>query len=94
MKRNTVEDQLQEYWTICCEQSEVYGTGALFRQKVASAIAAARKKHNRETNKLYNPFRNVSLDLCYADSQIPLAERRNLSNEQPDAVFYTLYGDE
>lgn len=76
-KHNT-EDDVHEMVAICLE---VYYTEKKRNAEhiVKERISSYFKQRNQETNKLYNPWRNISIDQCFGESGMPVSEWINLT---------------
>ena len=66
------EDFFMELVLRCKETDSL--SGDIFLKRVYQAIDTLIQKQRQEAYKLYNPYRNLYLDKCYGDSQIPLGE--------------------
>ena len=77
---STDQDLLHEMIVCCFEVANVHKTFS--KTKAASSIETMVQKRNRESNILYNPYRNISLNQCVGESRVPVSEWMNLSDWQ------------
>ena len=67
-----------------CEEADHAASGCRFRDRALRIVEAALRRQRQETNKLYNPYRNLYLDKCYGDSKTPLGEWMHFSTDEED----------
>lgn len=76
------EDYFSTLVLLCLEADQKRTTYRNYQAKASQIICAELEKRRRETQKLYNPFKNLYLDKCYGDSSAPLGTWMNFSSEE------------
>lgn len=76
------EDYFSTLVLLCLETDERKTTPKMFHERACQKIDAELAERKRETQRLYNPFRNLYLDKCYGNSKIPLVAWMNFSSEE------------
>ncbi len=71
-------DDVHEMILICLDQM-TKAKGRAADQAMEKELMAFFKQRNRETNMLYNPRRNISMNQCLGDSDTPVSEWMNLT---------------
>lgn len=66
------EDYFSTLVLLCLEADCGRSSSAGFPARASRLIRAELETRRQETQKLYNPFRNLCLDQCYGDSRTPL----------------------
>lgn len=75
------EDYFSTLVLLCLEADCGRPSTGGFRAQADRLIRTELKTRRQETQKLYNPFRNLYLDQCYGDSRTPLGAWLDLSRE-------------
>lgn len=76
------EDFFATLVLLCLEVDQRKTTLRKFQAEAYQRINTELKKRKQETQKLYNPFKNLYLDKCYGDSKVPLGAWLNFSSEE------------
>lgn len=76
------EDYFSTLVTLCFEADVRKTTPKKFYSQACRKIDTVLVERKRETQILYNPFRNLYLDKCYGDSKIPLGAWMNFNREE------------
>ena len=63
--------------TICYEVDSVMHKKVGFKKMAIKKIDEYLYKKRQEERKLYNPYKNLFLDKCYGDSEVPLGAWMN-----------------
>ena len=66
---------------VCCYEA-VSESGRFSKTKARRNIESLSRKQKNEINKLYNPYRNVSLDQCFGESRTAASEWLSVSDWQ------------
>lgn len=78
------EEDFFEDLVLYCEEADHSASGGRFRDRALRIVETALRRQRQETNKLYNPYRNLYLDKCYGDSKIPLGEWMHFSTGEEE----------
>ena len=74
------EDTFRDMMTICFEADhEVMHKKTRFKGAAIKKINEYLYKKRQEAYRLYNPYRNLFLDKCYRNSNVPLGAWMNFS---------------
>lgn len=75
------EDYFSTLVLLCLEADCGRAAPGGFQARASRLIRAELETRRKETQKLYNPFKNLCLDQCYGDSRTPLGAWLDLSRE-------------
>ena len=64
---------------IVCSYEAVSESGRFAKLMAQRNIESLSQKQKKEINKLYNPYRNISLDQCFGESRTVASEWLNVS---------------
>ena len=64
---------------LCCYEA-IGDNGRFSGRKASQIIDTMKKKKSSDRNKLYNPYRNISLDQCIGESKTPVSEWLNITD--------------
>lgn len=74
------EDFFNTLVCLCAETNQTRIPLSIFQYRAFQQIRATLEERERETSKLYNPFKNLYLDKCYGESLTPLGSWMDFSN--------------
>lgn len=77
------EEDFFENLILYCLETDNSKTGS-FHNVALQIVETQLHKQRWETEKLYNPYRNLCLDKSYGGSQTPLGERMNFFPDEED----------
>lgn len=58
----------------CMEANKICARHGAFIEKASRMVEEALCEYRREYNRLYSPYRSMSLDKCYGESETPMIE--------------------
>ena len=79
LTESTSKDLFHEM-IVCCYTVQKEHNGNSFSKHIYDLISEMIKKRKRETQRLYNSYRNISLNQYIGDSKYPVSDWLDLSN--------------
>lgn len=78
------EDYFATLVLLCLEADQRKRSRRKFQEQAYRQITGELERRKKETQKLYNSFRNLCLDKCYGEGKVPLGSWMNFKNEEDE----------